>query len=781
MLTIILSTVLMSQATSHLGPIPPLKGKVSVAAGRVEGIALTPPLSSVTGKGRWIWTEGDPVAARFLKTLELPAAPKKSTIRITSECSYRLYVNNQLVSRGPADVGRDYDIGPTGPWFYDVVDVTKWIKSGKNLLSVEVISRPLVQSEGKLGKPGLWVEADFDETKLGSDDSWLVAPSSGLTFENAAIGEPLHGKGEFLTLRSQSIPSKWADSSDNVWKPARLAKAAERPILQSEIPAPMEAIYPATGFARVTGGVETEGNLSITSDGGFSVGFDRVLSAHIVLRVVGGDGAILTLMPNERDENGYHRAVRLKLGSGSQTFEVPFFDSFSTINIQATGVTSPIKIEEVRAVFRSYPVRYLGEFSCSDPQLNENWKVGRWSTQICMQTHHLDSPHHQEPISDPGDYLIESLISYQTFGEAGLARQDLRKYAQIIRDRKSKVFHTSYALLWLQMLIEYWQYTGDEALLRELAPTAFQLLDTWETWRGKNGLVSNPPNFMFIDWVELEGFNLHHPPAVIGQGVLTAFYYRALEDGTRIAEFVGDRNRSKRFGDLRGKVGTAFQTELWNREKGLFRDGKPGESNSVVGTWLPADKPIETFSSQVNILACAYGLATGDNARNIVNKVMDSGPANCQPYFMHFTFDALARTDLFDRWATRQMRRWKVNPVTQTFPEMWDRGDLSHAWQCTPTYQLSARVLGISPAAPGFSRIRIQPTVCDLSWAEGSVPTPKGPVKVRWDRTAERFALSVTVPKGTRALIVLPDGSSKEVGPGRHRASCRIGSPGGAE
>ena len=391
-----------------------------------------------------------------------------------------------------------------------------------------------------------------------------------------------------------------------------------------------------------------------------------------------------------------------------------------------------------------------------------------------MQTHHLDSPHHQEPISDPGDYLIESLISYNTFGEAGLAKQDLRKYAQIIRNRNSKVFHTSYALLWLQMLVEYWQHTGDESLLRELAPTAFQLVDTWETWRGSNGLVSNPPNFMFIDWVELEGFNLHHPPAVIGQGVLTAFYYRALEDIERISKVTGDSGRALRSVELRDQVRKAFNRELWSVDRELFRDGKPGESKSPLGTWLPADKQIETFSSQVNILACAYGIAPENAASPVLTKVMESGPANCQPYFMHFAFDALDRTGLFNQYGTKQMLRWKVVPDTKTFPEMWDRGDLSHAWQCTPTYQLSARVLGISPLSPGFKQVRIKPTVCDLTWARGSVPTPKGDVKVQWERAGDQFVLETVIPKGANALINLPDGSSKNVRAGRHRVVCPL-------
>ena len=763
----------MSQSPSHLGPIPAPKGSVDVRPGSVQRIAVAPERSLTSGLGKWIWSEGNHPSLRFLRPVALSSVPTRSLVRITSECSYRLYVNDQIVARGPADVGRDYDIGPTGPWLYDVVDVSKWVRKGQNTVAVEVVSRQLVQSEGKLGMPGLWLEADFGSQRIGSDESWLVAPNNCLSFERAESSEPLSGKGELLTLRSQSQPSAW-QAEMPYWTNAKIAKAAERPILQSEIPAPMEAIYPSLGVNRVKGGVRAGLKSTFESNGSYSVKFDRVLSANIALVVNGGDGAVITLMPNERDAPGFNRAVRLRLGNGKQTFEVPFFDSFSTINIEATGVTTPIEIEEVRAIFRSYPVRYRGEFECSDPQLNEIWKAGRWSTQICMQTHHLDSPHHQEPISDPGDYLIQSLISYNAFGEAGLARQDLRKYAQIIRDRKSKVFHTSYALLWLQMLVEYWQHTGDESLVRELAPTAFQLVDTWETWRGSNGLISNPPNFMFIDWVELEGFNLHHPPAVIGQGVLTAFYYRSLQDVSRIAQVVGDKERVHRSETLRAQVKEAFNRELWSGAKGLFRDGKPGESKSEIGTWLPADKPIETFSSQVNILACAYGIAPADKSIQLINQVMQSGPANCQPYFMHFAFDALYETGQFNKWATKQMRRWKLVPDTQTFPEMWDRGDLSHSWQCTPTYQLSSRVLGISPLAQGFKKIRIKPMVCDLEWAKGSVPTPLGDVKVNWRRSEDQCLVEVAVPKGATAKLELPDGSSKDLKGGRVRVSCKM-------
>lgn len=730
-----------------------------------------PITSPVSGKGQWIWLPESKDSARFFKKMECASVPKSALIRVSAESSYRLYVNGTIVSRGPADVGRDYDIGPTGPWFYDVVDVTRYLRAGANSIAAEVIARPLVQSEGQLGHPGFWLEADFGADRIGTDSTWKASPNQDLSFEPGGENEPVRGRGPLLTLLGLREAGNWFDGDSSSWKPASLALAASRPVTQSEIPAPMEAVYPSVGYERIFGKLSLDKVAQFSGNGGYSVRFDRVVSAHVVVRVKGGEGAILCVMPNEKNEKGFNRAVRLKLGRGDQIFEIPFFDSFSVINLEAVGVTQPFTVESVEAVFRSYPVSYRGKFECSDSKLNEIWRAGRWLTQVCMQTHHLDSPHHQEPISDPGDYLIESLISYNTFGEAGLARQDLRKYAQIIRNRNGRVFHTSYALLWLQMLIAYWQHTGDEALVRELAPTAKSLVNTWETWRGPNGLVSNPPNFMFIDWVELEGFNLHHPPAVIGQGVLTAFYYRALQDADQIAGLLGDNAFRTKLAERRASLYNAFNRELWSPAKGLYRDGKPGQCQTPVGQWLPADKPIETFSSQVNILACAYGLVPKLDGPTVLAKVMESGPAQCQPYFMHFAFDALAATGLYNQWATRQMRRWKIIPDTQSFYEMWDRGDLSHAWQCTPTYQLSARILGVSPASPGFGEIKIQPQIADLTWAKGQVPTPHGDVKVSWRREAGEFQLDLVIPIGTVARVILPDRSQRRVSAGNHKFS----------
>ena len=59
-------------------------------------------------------------------------------------------------------------------------------------------------------------------------------------------------------------------------------------------------------------------------------------------------------------------------------------------------------------------------------------------------------------------------------------------------------------------------------------------------------------------------------------------------------------------------------------------------------------------------------------------------------------------------------------------------------------------------AAPGFKTIDIRPSLCDLAWAKGSVPTPQGDVKVSWALRTDKLTLKITVPAGSDANVITP-------------------------
>lgn len=735
----------------------------TASPGRVEakGFRFSPAaIPERPGKAGWVWLNREqypnahPTAALFRREISLDAAPENARVWFSADAHARLYVNGQLVARGPDDGGQDYPGTQTGKWFVNYRDLTPFFRSGKNVIAAEVFDNQAMSGRyNSTGNGGFLFEAAFalpggKAVAVQADESWRALPGGVWKFANSSAGQ-------CLTADMNAEPRGWTDAGfdESAWPKCAPAAKSWPQLVTSELPPRMEVAYPMQGVVRASENVKFEdGRIRFGGAGKATVQYDRVLSAFVNITVRASAGATLLIEPNEPNAPGHHRLASALLRDGEQTFELPFYDSFSVINLTASA---PMEIVGVRANFTSMPVSYEGSFSCSDEKLTRIWEVSRWLTQICQQTHHLDSPHHQEPICDPGDYLIIALNNYQAFGQPWLARQDLRKYAWLLQQTKYRPFHTSYALLWLQMLVQHEDYTGDSELVKELAPTVHALLDQFASYRGKNGILSEAPDYMFMDWVDIGGLGAHHPPAVVGQGYMTAFFYRALADGIRVAEAHGDSARVAKYKTMRAEIAEAYERELWDEKAGLYRDGKPHVTSVKPHQWLPADKDIETHSTQNNVLAVLYDLAPRERHAPILRKLL-AGDLNTQPYYMHFVFAALDHAGLFNEFGGSQMRRWNVEKDTQSFREMWGRGDFSHAWQCTPLFQMSGRVLGITPIAPAFAKVRIAPRVCDLEWARGSVPTPHGKVEVSWKRTSTQLTLSAVIPKGSEATLEIP-------------------------
>ncbi len=98
-----------------------------------------------------------------------------------------------------------------------------------------------------------------------------------------------------------------------------------------------------------------------------------------------------------------------------------------------------------------------------------------------------------------------------------------------------------------------------------------------------------------------------------------------------------------------------------------------------------------------------------------------------------------------------------------TFWEMWSgrQGRLTrspcHGWSAAPTSFLSPCVLGVRPGGPGFRPVVVEPHPADRRWARGTVPTPGGPVPVRWENLPDQpFGLHIQAPPGWPVVVRLP-------------------------
>ena len=89
-------------------------------------------------------------------------------------------------------------------------------------------------------------------------------------------------------------------------------------------------------------------------------------------------------------------------------------------------------------------------------------------------------------------------------------------------------------------------------------------------------------------------------------------------------------------------------------------------------------------------------------------------------------------------------------------------GSLCHGFGTSPLEFLQTGILGVTAVAPGFAEFSFRPALLDLTFAEGRIPTPRGNIAVRLERSGQGIEAELRIPEGCSA--VLPDGSKLETG-----------------
>jgi hypothetical protein len=70
---------------------------------------------------------------------------------------------------------------------------------------------------------------------------------------------------------------------------------------------------------------------------------------------------------------------------------------------------------------------------------------------------------------------------------------------------------------------------------------------------------------------------------------------------------------------------------------------------------------------------------------------------------------------------------WKVWDMKYKLNQDWN-----HAWGAAPANLLPRYVLGAHPLVAGWKTARIKPSIGELTYAKGKVPTPKGSISIAW-------------------------------------------------
>lgn len=685
-----------------------------------------------------------PALAVFRRTVPLAPGFRKIFARWAGEPRFRLFINGRFVDDGPTEPGGDYDCRDGCDWLFgDTRDLTAYFHPGNNVVSAEVFTVGLAQTDYSGGRPGFFFEAESDGRRLlrtGCDWKCLLNHAAdqyppAWHEENGVRGCHAPDFDEAQLAFAEEIPPQ-------AFAGRRLIESTIPPL--TNVPVRPAAVEDGNGERCEPGRIDWEIHVPTA----FVLDFAEELAGHFELEFDASEPVGLRIEYQEIKGIAQETEI-FTAPAGRHRFRSPRLHAFQFIRLvfEHRGFAlRPLRltIHAATAFRRGFPLPETTTFTCSDPELEHIRRCCDRTLRLCMQRLHLDSPVHQEGLGCTGDYMIEALMSYYLYGEYRLAREDLRRTTYFLQQHEGKMFHTSYSLLYIWMLHDYWRYSGDAETVGACFPGVHAVLARFKEYSGSEGLISQAPNYMFIDWVEINGDSFHHPPAARGMGVMTAFYYKSLRLARKMALMLHDSESAEIWRTEAETVFQAFNAELWVESNGCYRDGVPGLCRQKNSQWRPPDRPENGFSPHTQIAALACGLVPEDRKAALLERVMtDQAWEIPQMYFTHFLFDALEECHAFDRFGFDLLKRW--GPVCAAHPaslkEAWFGGDCCHAWGGTPAIQIARQILGIRPTAPGFEKITFAPCFGALRRVHGCIRTPRGEITVDFDETGVRLSL----------------------------------------
>ena len=651
-------------------------------------------------------TEGHYTVAEFRRDYAFDRRVASIRLRVSADTAYQLYVNGAPASTGPACVGGDFIGNDTPRDNYYAFEQEIRLDAKDVSFFARVRMMPVQICEYSKGRGGFTLSAalifeDGTEQTVSTDESWLARLNGAYCAPGRYDGRV--APGEYV--HAQTIPDRWHAETAPI--PARTERT----------------LSPAGCDIALEPGEEKTARLAL----------DMIYAGFVRIEAQARGRVSARVACREQDEEGSgEQAVFVSDG------DYRGFTLHSAGNLLVTCKNASDQPARVRVTFieTHYPVTEEAETTVSDAALNQVLATCKHTLKICRQTHHLDSPRHCEPLACTGDYYIESLMTPFSFGDMRLAAFDVVRTAVLLERENGRMFHTTYSCIWVKMLCDTYLATGDLALLARCEKALGLLLNRFAGYIGQNGLIETPPDYMFVDWIYIDGISMHHPPKALGQSCLNMFYFGALDAAEKVYRALSRYDVARACAEKREALRRAINENLFDAERGVYFEGlnTPTEER-LLGGWMPRNVAKRYYLKHSNILAACLGVCDDETGRALVRRVMaDEIEGDCQPYFLHFLLEAVYRLGLRETYTRAILERWKApvldcpKGLAEGFvkPEPTYRFDHSHAWGGTPLYSLPRALLGLEILKPGMEAIRLSPSLLGLERAHVELLTPRG-------------------------------------------------------
>jgi len=718
---------------------------------------------------QWIWASrtSDIQTIYARKTFQLERDPRNAFLYVTADNLFTAWINGHRLGSTPPSTD---DLAWTRPQHYSL---TPYLHSGKNVLAIEGVNQG--------GAAGILAMLRANESCiLVTDGSWRVldAPIAPLSWKSQAFDDSSWRKATVIAPYGKGV---WGDNVQG-WP-----GAGETVSFLAHMPIPPVKVTPLIGAESISGAQSLVGSkrgdtiLKPNSSRKNAkcvllLDFGKELAGRV--QVWGTAGAQVILTTGESLQECNHQEPALDnhgpftlLLQGSQPASTPY-TAFRYAEISYTGA-APIRITKAICDFKYYPVEYKGSFSCSDPLLTRLWYAGAYTAHLCMQEYIWDAPKRDRGLWI-GDMQVTGQSINNAFGDHFLLERSIsevrdqaqggRPYNELPVSEVNSI--PGYSAAWFCTLSDFYLHSGDKSFLKRQHAKIVSLLRYLQTDFDRQYLFDNPrKTWDFCDWSP--GFITDSP---LARATTDMYIIWGVRKAVYLLDQLGDQSNAARFTAWEKRLVQAARANFFNSQTNTFGDRLQENVMSILS---------DTATTAQSPLIYEKIIKPGGIAWVVPHGVTLADSEVMSPYYGYFVLLTMGKLHE-DQDALNLLRSYWGNMLSRGTTTLWEMFDpswprnftwvidrlpylsLCHGWSSGPTSFLSQRILGVRPTAPGYADMVIQPNLCDLQWAMGSVPTPHGVVYVKAMRTKGRIKVRVSIPSGVHAKIILP-GASRSV------------------
>lgn len=731
----------------------------------------------------------------FRKDVNLPAVPARFLVHVTGDNRYKLYVNEQLVSMGPAK-------GDNTHWNYETVDLAPYLNGGDNVIAALVYNEGHRRPDSQISvASGFLLQGEAESAGLYTDKSWKCIQDPAYSPVSAiVVGYYVAGPGEQVDMNA-TIPgwnkagadlSAWKDAKEgpaglpmnaldrqdfdhHLLRPSTLPQMERTPFTigqsftvpahsQKEILLDNQVLTNAYFHLRMSGG----------KDARVKIGYAESLY------IPDGSGPAYQLTPEQlaqlpEEYLSYVLAPKVKgkgkrnqtegkvfvgredqvIGNGApdQEFTTLSWRTFRYVRLQVETADEPLSIDETSGVFTGYPFTLDASLDTDRQELKDMLEIGWRTARLCAWETYMDCPYYEQ-LQYLGDTRIQALITLYNSKDDRLVKNFLH-LADISRSpdgiTKSRYPTTipqhiqPYALSYVYALHDYMMYGKDTGFVMDLLPGAEQIIHYFQRFQQADGRLKNLPGWNFSDWVndrpESWGNGVQLRGADGCSSAMDLQYLFALQLMAHMEEVRGNTWQAGEYKAQAERLTAGVKAAYWDADKGLFANR--------------AEK--DGYSQHSNALAILCGIVEDPKALALKLQA-DETLAQCTLYYKFYLHQAYVKAGLGNDYMN-WLDVWRENMAMglTTWGEDADvfgtRSDC-HAWGASPNIELYRTVLGIDSDAVAFRKVRIEPRLGDLKEIGGTIPHPSGAVSVRYKVKGNKLQAEISLPEGVDGTFI---------------------------